>query len=45
MKLRNLKAPLRRGFFCPLEKVACGAFSDKAAVIGRKRRGFCGLRS
>jgi hypothetical protein len=28
-----------------LEKLACGRFSDVSFVTGRKRRGFCGLRS
>jgi hypothetical protein len=28
-----------------LEKLACGRFSDISSVAGRKKRGFCGLRS
>jgi hypothetical protein len=27
-----------------LEKLACGRFSDISSVVGRKKRGFCGLR-
>jgi hypothetical protein len=27
-----------------LEKLAYGRFSDIGSVVGRKKRGFCGLR-